>query len=219
MSHAFQTDKGIVFFHHIPKSGGTWVKSVLVKLGLMTKHNLAQACPGIGRHGLIEHYRMNHDFRFSFVRHPIAWYESFFKFQYKKWRAFEPEAKWHPQRSLEKYASDDFNEWMERVLKNEPGYVTRMFEWYLGPEGAERVDFIGQQENIRYHLQWALEYAGFQVSSEQWRVLQNEPARNVSPDITIEWDHALQERVLASEVPAIRRFYNNFKDGCYERVV
>ena len=67
---------------------------------------------------------------------PLSWYESWWKYQSGIWTVWEPGV-WHPQRSLEKCRSDDFSDFIRLCIRNEPGYVSRMYEWYVGPVGFE----------------------------------------------------------------------------------
>ena len=76
-------------FVHIPKTGGVWVEEALPACGIAT------ACPlttgGVSwRHPLPADIRGSFDFTFTFVRHPISWYESWWRFASSRVEHFEP---------------------------------------------------------------------------------------------------------------------------------
>ena len=86
-------------FLHIPKTGGTWVEQALIQTGVQTA--APPTIQGVTyRHCLLSMLEKRHPFVFTFVRHPLSWYESWWKFQAGIWTVWEPGV-WHPQRSLE----------------------------------------------------------------------------------------------------------------------
>ena len=191
-------------FLHIPKTGGTWVEFALPHIGIPTEQ--AAIIEGVTyRHSLLPMLRDSHPFVFTFVRHPLSWYESWWKFQAGRWIAHEPGV-WHPQRCLEKCRSDDFSEFIRLCIEHEPGYVSRMYEWYIGPVGYEYVEFIGRYENLVEDLADVLTAIGYTVDRE---ALHQFGPVNVSPKACGEpvWNPALRRRILELEAPAIRRFF------------
>ena len=198
-------------FLHIPKTGGSWVEYALGQIGIET--DLAQTIAGVTfRHSLLSMITRNYPFVFTFVRHPLSWYESWWKFQAGIWKIFEPGV-WHPQRVLEPCRSDDFNEFVRLVIENEPGYVSRMYEWFIGPPGHQFVQFVGRQENLVEDLIEVLSCLGYPIDPQAIRRLAraNESEKRFGEPV---WDPGLRREVLGLETSAIRRFYADRPEPC-----
>jgi hypothetical protein len=201
--HLIEAD---ALFHHIPKVGGVWIEEALPASGVRTEY--AKAISTVTwRHPLLVHLTRSFRFVFTFVRHPLGWYESWWKSQASLWIKYEPGV-WHPQRELECCESDDFSEFVRRCIEREPAYVTRMYEWYIGPPGFETVDFIGRYENLIDDLVQVLKMLSCEFDES---VLRQHPPANISLGAAGEpiWDPELRERILALEAPTLRRFYGD----------
>ncbi len=202
--HLIKSDS---LFLHIPKTGGTWVEEALKASGVEAEY--AKAISNVTwRHSLVSQYTQAYDFVFTFVRHPISWYESWWKFQTSlSWIEHEPGV-WHPQRVLGKCASNNFAEFTLSCIEQEPAYVSRMYEWYIGPPGCEFVNFIGHYERLTDDLARVLRLLSQEFDEE---VLSTCSPVNVSSKQHGEpvWDKELKARMLALEAPAIERFYGD----------
>jgi len=196
-------------FLHIPKTGGSWVEEALIRSGVQT-----EAPPTIQgvtyRHCLLPMFEKRYPFEFTFVRHPLSWYESWWKFLAGTWTICEPGV-WHPQRTLERCSTDSFSEFIRLCIEHEPGYVSRMYEWYIGPVGFEFVNYVGRFESLADDLVHVLRLLGETFSLDLVRGL--DPL-NVSRKLCGEpvWDPDLKRQMLAVEAPAIRRFYPEWID-------
>lgn len=225
-------------FLHIPKTGGRWVSSILKKHDLILqnkghKHadydlnmfdfdeNLIPLGKGrmrtlffllstIKRKVLVKDEKDSKPFRFCFVRHPLSWYESWWKYmQTIGWRDFGVQNSatlWHPNATLNGLGSSDFNEFIWNVIKKRPGYVSELFLSYSKPG----INFIGRTETLNRDL---LEVLGIlNVEIEKSEIL-NSPKFHESKRATIEWDPKLREMLLKLELPALVHFgYLNKKE-------
>jgi hypothetical protein len=197
-------------FVHIPKTGGNWVKRALERAGVHC--HPANRRQGISIHCPPQFCLDSYDFAFAFVRHPLSWYESWWKYQQGKWTRFESDS-WHPQRCIEACANDDFNAFVAACLAQQPAYVTRLYEWYCGPAGAE-LDFIGRTESLADDLVDLLHRLSYKFDEE---ALRTTPAENVSPGVAPVWRAEVREKALEFERSAIDRFYGEHVDRGIEQ--
>jgi hypothetical protein len=191
-------------FLHIPKTGGSWVEHTLEQIGI--EIDPVDTISGVTyRHSPLPMVRGEYSSVFTFVRHPLSWYESWWKFQAGIWTVFEPGV-WHPQRVLERCQSDDFNEFIRLAIEHEPGYVSRMYEWFIGPPGYDFVQFVGRQESLAEDLIAVLTTLGYEVDPGAIRGIAraNESQKRRGEPV---WDPGLRRKVLELEASAIRRFY------------
>lgn len=158
---------GAVFLH-IPKTGGNWITHVLEELDLIKGHiahkhadmdHFVLAPKPRNRAAIIYsaikelvYFRKNaaKPFMFCFVRNPLAWYESWYRYMLqpsRQWRSWGDERsirKWHPNAPLNGLGSDDFNDFIRKVIFKRPGYVSEMYSGYA----TSLIDYVGKQENL-----------------------------------------------------------------------
>lgn len=214
-------------FLHIPKTGGSWVTAILNSQNLTSEyyghkhadydHNLFQNQLGIRHHlsKVVEH--VNHrlrikkslvehaPFRFCFVRHPINWYESYWRFMednnWHGWGKVNSAANWHPTAILEEFGSPDFNEFMFNVIRNRPGYVSELYFSYTKPG----ISFIGKNENLREDLAKVLNK--MKLTFDKTKVLGSQRVnKSRTPREEINWDPQLKNTILKLELPALIHF-------------
>ena len=203
-------------FLHIPKTGGSWVSEILKQQGLIKKE--------IGYHKHIDWTRVSYfpqshtkllskiNFSFSkffypkksfcFVRHPLKWYESWWKYCCQDsvhWKIFGSNKYWHPNYFLHTCKSYDFNEFVRKVFDSRPGFVSEMYSQYAHNE----IDFIGKQENLADDLIYFLMQQEYSIKIED---IQKSPRQNVSVAQKIKWDPQLREEVKDSEKMALLRY-------------
>ena len=218
-------------FLHIPKTGGTWVESVLERNKLIAKRvghkhadydrnllsstltgqqHLSEAAR-LAQTQVLKHFgyapksNSNFGFRFCFVRHPLSWYESWWKFmKARKWEnahlSYSPKD-CHPNSILNRLGSDDFNEFVSNVVKQHPGYVSRLLFAYTKPG----ISFIGRTESIREDLTYLLDLLALPYDRT---TIAKSRKMNVSKtyDTEIQWDSELKKIVMKLELPALLSF-------------
>lgn len=211
-------------FLHIPKTGGNWVTEVLYKSNLVKekighKHaTINQLCyPSIYRSTkLFKHFVVNRNFgifarkkpfMFCFVRHPLSWYESWFKYMSqdnRKWQFWGDERdirNWHPNAMLNGLGDSDFNGFVRNVANKRPGYVSELYGWYTTPE----VDFIGKQENLREDLIRVLKLLELDFSEDFiWTYREVGVSQNTHQQV--EWDPELRQRIYDLELAGLARY-------------
>lgn len=217
-----------LIYLHIPRTGGSWaykafnISNVRASLDIQklyypdTNKKLRKGLKSLEKHCLLQHYSKKSsaewDFVISFVRHPIQYYESIWSHFYdkikKEWgyKKFSRRIKgcsWHPYIIPFSYWNEDFNIWMKDMLKYHPGWVSHLFEMYVGPEDVEFCDYIGRTERLIEDFSSIMSDFGINADkvSQVGRI-------NVSnPDIV--WDESLLQDVIAAEHMAINRFYGD----------
>lgn len=217
-------NNGSVFFH-IPKTGGTWVYNVLESLGLIKSRlghvhadyfhaywNQMLLTPNeifLNKFKTLLGYRQNsaamptNTFSFCFVREPLAWYESYWKYMqslgWPTWGEAGDPRQWHPCCYLNGLGSDDFGIFTSRVLAKRPGFVSELYGWYTHPA----ISFIGKQEYLSKDLAEALRILNIPNNDLNLRARENV---SDSPEQSVSWDPRLAEDILHSEAAAYRRY-------------
>lgn len=148
---------GRLVFMHVPKTGGTWIKTVLrSQIGgvIYTKTNHGNPWAKAG-HPDLEDVKDIDGFRIGFVRHPVDWWLSFWRHRQRRG------GKWNLELQLDRdVMSKSFDQYVRNILDKRPGYASRMFSEFVGDPGNE-IDFIGKQENLIPDLKRALKRAGY----------------------------------------------------------
>lgn len=176
------------------------------------------------KHTILGHYDKGFldrvDFIFAFVRHPADYYKSVWRFTQRavninaekmERQIFQQGAQSSTNEAVCRW-KPDFNEWMEDMLEEEPCWVTRWFERYVGPHRGEFCHYIGRTETLEQDAAEVMSLLGYE---EQWKEAQPEIAKIVmarngvrrcrAP--LIEWDADLLKRMEFNERVAIRRFF------------
>ncbi|MCE0524086.1 MAG: sulfotransferase family protein [Methylacidiphilales bacterium] len=225
---AYLLNNGAVFLH-VPKTGGTWIKHVLEEMNLVRAplghqhsdwersfwhdklHRDLKVVRYIFRRAVRSpraQARINPDcFKFCFVREPILWYESYWRFMesqnwsWKTWGDERDPYKWHPCAMLNGLDSPDFNEFMYNVNRKRPGFVTEMYGWYVRPG----IGFVGKTESLWKDLIEVLSLMKLDVDVNK---ILSMSVKNESPSHIPrpEWDPALKKATLRLEHAGYVRF-------------
>ncbi len=226
-------------FLHIPKTGGSWVTSILEHNNLISNKighthadfdiNLFQDRSLSGRQHLFKAFNRltnrfssnntsnnelnrNAPFRFCFVRNPLTWYESWWRYMegrgWNDWGRTNSATYWHPNSILNDLGSSDFNEFLWNVIKKRPGYVSELFFSYTKPG----ISFIGKTENLRQDLLDVLNLLNIDVDSSDLLKSKKEN-ESITPKSLVEWDPKLKQSIIKLELPALIHFgYLNEKE-------
>lgn len=128
-----------VVFLHTPKTGGLWITQAFEASGIQTLY--ITELPHISLFDFKVRYPEHREkFFFSFVRHPIYWWQSY-------WR-YKRTVGWDPDNDLDMaIRSDDFETFVENILLRFPGTCFTYFQNFTGPL-EQSVNFIGRYENL-----------------------------------------------------------------------
>jgi len=207
-------------FHHIPRTGGTWIGAALDVINIEIESWRKCCRKGLSKkHLLLSHYRLRYRKRikqsFAFVRHPIAYYESVWCYLMKDGKQnrdrYSIRFSWHPYISAAKIWHSDFNVWVARMLDIYPLWMTRLFELYVGPRGAEFCKYIGRTENLCNDFCSIMCLLGH----EEQILLKKEKLESIEKQNIrfnrdqIEWHKELQSGVLETEKEIVNRFYGS----------
>ena len=206
-------------FLHIPKTGGNWVTTALKEAGLVYRD--------FGYHKHLDWYRssecpsfqpfwrrflpsslwcdMRSVFTFCFVRHPLSWYESWWRYMSQtkvNWKHFVDNKNhlyWHPNAYLNGLGDCNFSNFVRNVQAKRPGYVSEMFSWYVHPS----IGMVGKQENLRQDLVRALHMQNLNFDEQFFMDYPKVGVSQVREKLV--WEESLREEMLRLEHVAITR--------------
>ena len=130
-----------MIFVHVPKTGGTWVTQAVKSAGV----DAWAPDPPEGSHGpapfhaSLREVAAGDRLSVAFVRHPLDWWRSYWSHRMR--------GGWDPTNRIDDAASDDFNEFVLRVIEQGEssfGGVVRQFIGLPSPD----VDFVGRFEHL-----------------------------------------------------------------------
>lgn len=194
-------------FLHIPKTGGSFVSTALIQLGLV-KREFTKKHADVDRfiNKSVAKKLPPRPFMFCFVRNPLKWYESWWKYNntfgdWPTWgSASSGDAGWHPQNILNGCGDTDFSQFVRNVLKRRPGYVSEMYGWYVRPD----VGFVGKNENLIEDLVTVLRMRELDFDEDKLRSMAKV---GVAPgEERINWSDDLRREVIRLEYPAFVRY-------------
>jgi hypothetical protein len=188
---------------HVPKTGGTWATHAIIEAGVrVTDPEVAAPDEHYAQKG---HVRLDQIpdrerlFTIAFVRHPLDWWRSFWAHRMREGWIF-------PDHEIDSRASsEDFDEFIEQVIENLPGFCGELFERFTGPPDAP-ASFIGRYERLVDDLVAALESAGQEFNEDALRAF---PPRNVGDEryLNVRYRKDAVRRLAKAERPAIERWY------------
>lgn len=187
-------------FLHIPKTGGNWVISILQERKLI--FDILKS-----KHMQMKHIGLKRqNFIFAFVRHPVTWYESWYRYQmandWKQWQGFDGYV--HPCEELNDCADNDFNKFIGNVIDKHPGFLTNMYELF-----TKDCKFIGKQETMRIDMIKIFKRMKTKANVKYIKKLKKE---NVSKLIyETDWNFTLKQQIQELEKSIMERYkYERF---------
>lgn len=223
--------KNNAVFLHIPKTGGTFLRKVIVAAGLRqldfgyehadmerVLHSFKYYPVNAIRTSFL--LRKNIDthvskcFKFCFVRNPYSWYESFWRFMKEyDWTDFSnyrtknrfglPTDEWNPIDPIMHCASNNFDEFIQNVLNEQPGFVANLYDRYANPQ---YINFIGKQESIIEDSITIFERLGISVSENIFHEIGKVNESQIPKPV---WDEQLKKRIYESEENAFTKYGYN----------
>lgn len=142
---------------------------------------------------------------FCFVRHPLRWYESFWR--YMRGRAGddwsqEPDLlhPWHPCAPLRMLGHADFRQFVRNVNREQPGFVTQMYARYAQGETT----IVGKQENLVEDLGRILKRLA--VGFDEHQLRQSERINVSDQRARLTWSDELREETHRLEYAGLVRY-------------
>jgi len=202
---------GDAVFLHVPRTGGTFLRTVLVDhfrgevLGDMTEddHNdriLAERFIQDGKRCLF----------FCFVRHPLRWIYSTWAYWTENSPTIRDQGKARKKRTgkFRKYTEElheiivegDINRTLRNLVELHPGYVSRTFEGF-----AKGCDRIGKYERLHDEFFEIMEAFGIPISDAMRENIRGRERIQFTTTMILP-DKDLTEEVLKTEREAMERF-------------
>jgi len=150
-------------------------------------------------------------YKFCVVRNPVDWYISYWRFMKDlNWSTLAPQRKrtrfgfkydqWHPLVPLEEYVHEDFNIFINRVIQNKPGFLSRLYASYTH---SSAIDRVLKQESLITDLKATFDHLQIQWSESDFvgpgKV---NKSKTPSPECSLETIFRIRE----AECEAIERF-------------
>lgn len=198
-------------FLHVPRTGGSWVERAIdlcqiKRVGWLEKQPLYLP----RKHCLLSHYHRTEmakvDYVFAFVRHPVAYYESVWKWLGRNRNFMQSHWRWHPHRAAGELYRPEFDDWVDAMLTNEPLWCTRLFEQYVGPPGGEFCNYIGRTETLARDFREVMEHLGHEENVKLHRPELEALGKVNNIDRKLSWSAPLLAKVLETERSVIERF-------------
>ena len=201
---ALVTDRSI--FLHVPKCAGLWIRHAF-KVCKIKHYELGDQhshFPYLLNLKPIDFFKER--FIFTFVRHPLTWYQS-------RW-AFRVKHGWRAQHPLDyNCASNNFHTFIENMIAYKPnGWVTWEYRNYID-EVPGGIKYVGKMENLTDDLIKILNLAGEQFSEKAINSISRINDSDLDGKPSKYWatyTPKLIKRVMAVESETIRRYYNNY---------
>ncbi len=141
---------------------------------------------------------------FCFVRHPLDWYESWWRYMCGRsgahWAAESDLTSWHPCGRLRTLGDPDFATFVQNVNSVSPGFVTELFGLYTQPG----IQFIGRQESLVDDLVTVLQRLDVRFDEQQLR--ESQRVNTSRMQLRTEWPAELRSETERLEFAGLVRY-------------
>lgn len=125
-----------------PKTGSTWLRAALEEANVF---HILLGPEQLRGHGRLALYGREFKFIGAFVRHPISWYHSY-------WRYRNSNSSWDARWIIDSDCrSSDFDQFLALACSLHPGYITNLFSEFTGSPDKP-IDYIGKSECLAQGL-------------------------------------------------------------------
>lgn len=192
-------------FLHIPKTGGMWVKRALEVGGVAYQEigTTHEHFPQLLQKE--EQSFFSQKFIYTFVRHPLTWYQS-------RW-AFRIKHGWQLKHPLDyNAASNDFRIFVDNVLNYKPdGWCSWLFSQYIDTYPLP-IHFIGKMENLVDDFLQVMLESGESINEDKVRAIEHinhSRMDNRGSSYWARYTYELLDRVVTAEEYIINAYYRD----------
>lgn len=195
------TKRGTTIYH-TPKTGGTWLRLLLRRLGLLDRE--------VDRH-LAPADKRPEGRSIAFVRHPVRWYKALWAYMHgrpedqvrhsRSYRLPQGKHHWwaaHGGLYVWTFADRPLVDWCERIVLEMPGWCGRVFDAF-----TDGVDFIGRQESLVEDTLRILGQCGEDIDED---FLRRFPPQNVTGSERRALPPEIERRIVDAEAHAIEKY-------------
>jgi len=173
---------------HVPRTGGTWVHKAMINAGIELTTFHPQGFP----HSTYQDEPIEGKFIFAFIRHPFAWYESYYHYRVS--------SGWEQNWWLDNHCNrDTFEQFLQSVIKLQVPYLTNLYNEHLGKPIV--MSFIGTQEHVVDDLVHVLKLIKEDFDEEK---LRNTPRQHVGQIKKQSVSQELKDKLLSLETEALK---------------
>ena len=142
---------------------------------------------------------------FCFVRHPLRWYESWWRYMCGRsganWAAESDLTSWHPCGTLRELGDPVFAQFVRNVNRVRPGFVTELFGLYT----QQGIRFVGRQEHLVDDLVKVL--GELNVNFDEQQIRESERVNVSRTDrLPVEWNPSLEYQTTQFELAGMARY-------------